>query len=103
MIGRVFTIGTLFALARRASREAKMETLRANTEVAARAGRQSDEKASREKNLQRMRANSSAQMQMGLADAGVSPMLTMGGGAGGGTQAAHIQQAAANNAVRGPR
>lgn len=103
MLAKAFTISTLFALTRRAAREAEMEELRSKVTVSAREGRQVQEQAARERNLQQMRATSNAQTRMALADAGVNPMLTMGGGAGGGIQAAHIQQAAANNALRGLR
>ncbi len=96
MPGRVFTISTLFALARRAAREAKMDEVRAKTEMAAREKRQLSENTSRQKNLDRMRVTTGAQMRMGLASSGVSPMLTMGGGMGDGIHASHIQQAAAN-------
>lgn len=96
MVGKAFTIGILFALARRASRETKMEELRLKTTTATRESRAVQEQVSRERNLQQMRATSNAQLQMGLAERGVSPMLTMGGRSGGGIQASHIQQAAAN-------
>lgn len=98
MFGRAFTISTLFALARRAARETKMDEIRAKTEMADREARQLAESASQENNLARMRAATQTQMQMALASSGVSPMLTMGGGAGGGVNATHIQQAAVNRA-----
>jgi len=100
MLGKAFTIGALFALARRATREAKMDELRTTTMLAGRENRHTRERMSQEGNLQQMRANSNAQLRMSLAGSGVSPMLTMGGG-GGGIQAAHIQQAAVNNSRLG--
>lgn len=96
MLGRIFSIGTLFALTRRAAQESKIEELRANTEVSLREQRHLEESASQKQNLQRMRSNANAQTQMALAGSGVGPMVTMGG-----IQAAHIQQAAVNNAAGG--
>lgn len=99
MLGKAFTIGILFALARRAARETELDELRLKTTMAGREGRQMQEQAARGENLQQMRAASNAQLRMSLADSGVSPMLTMGGGAGGGVQAAHIQRAAVNQSA----
>ena len=96
MIGRIFTIGILFALTRRANREAKMEEVRGQTGLTARGTRQRSERTAQTQNLQRMRATSNAQLQMSLADSGVHPMFT---GGTGGVNAAHIQRAAVNNAA----
>jgi hypothetical protein len=70
------TIGGLFALTRRAARDARLEELRQDT---LRDMRIVEERLSQERNLARTRGITSAQLSSVLMERGVSPMMLLGG------------------------
>lgn len=94
------SIGALFHYARQASREAKMNEMRAITMARESRKRAIEEKMSREHNLQRMRSITQAQLGAHLARSG-TPFGSYYGPAGSVGMSAHVSNAAAMTPISG--